>query len=121
MLGNDTVRGDSGNDLILSRRQHRLESGSGNEGLTGGDGDDDDCGNAFFDLGNGGTLTPVGISVEDVQADPTGSSKSSSASPVRRYASIRFATSSSITSVAPPPMAWMRASRAMRSMTLPRM
>src|SRR5262249_37948369 len=37
------------------------------------------------------------------------------------YASIRFATSSSITSVAPPPIAWMRASRAMRSMTLPRM
>ena len=37
------------------------------------------------------------------------------------YASIRFATSSSITSVAPPPIAWTRASRAMRSMALPRM
>ena len=42
----------------------------------------------------------------------------------RRVGSIhgsRLATSSSMTSVAPPPIAWMRASRAIRSMGVPRM
>ena len=42
--------------------------------------------------------------------------KTGTSPPVRGLPYILFATSSSITSVAPPPMVWTRASRTMRSM-----
>ena len=56
----------------------------------------------------------LGVVAPDAAAPPPDAGR------LRRYAGSRLATSSSITSVAPPPIDWMRASRTMRSMALSR-